>query len=244
MTDPDGEYSPKVERRRSPRRRKQTEPIVVSDGSDDGESAPAAPPLPKCELPFQTVHITMDDLDDIKNDKCFNDAVVNAYLVFLGNNHDPGSTIGYTNSFFINKLRRDGCKAASSWQGIDGKRLDVYKKFLIPISTMSHWILVEISFCEGVIRVYDSLGRHGESLVHKIKNFLFWQNIRKKFVTRYPSVPKQDNFHDCGAFVCEFARCIFEDIPLNKETFSQKDAPEIRKRIYSELLPGVSTPLI
>lgn len=242
MADKDPEYEPP--RRTSPRRRKKMDPIIVSDASDDDSNSPTLA-VQKCDsLPFQPAHLTMADLDDVKQDRCFNDAIVNSYLVYLANNNDPGSTIGYTNSFFINKLRRDGCKAASCWKGIEGRRLNVYNKFLIPISTMSHWILVEISFPESAIRIYDSLGRHGSSLISDIKRFMHWQHIHTKFVTRYPPVPKQDNCHDCGVFVCEFARCIFKEIPLNKKTFDPSDSPSIRQRIYEELLPALSCPLL
>ncbi|XP_077471981.1 sentrin-specific protease 5-like isoform X2 [Stigmatopora argus] len=46
------------------------------------------------------------------------------------------------------------------------------------------------------------------------------------------NVPQQSTENDCGVFVLEYSRCLALAHPLR---FSQRDIPEIRRRIYKEL---------
>jgi sentrin-specific protease 1 len=164
-----------------------------------------------------------------------NDAVINAYLALLADRSDFSDEIGFTNTFFMNKLRRDGCSAASEWTGISGTRLDTFGKFLVPVQAGSHWIMLEVDFAKALVNVLDSLGSRGRSFAQTLINFLKFQGIDRKFSIKFPPVPQQTNTHDCGVFLLMFAKCIFERLPLDHGSFGQKEAVAFRQTIYDDL---------
>ena len=217
------------------------DPIVISDDSEPGylseeELKPYIPPERAQDGSFRIYKVTEQDLQCLTHRRCLNDAVVNAYMAQLSNEYNIDGRIGFTNTFWINKLRRDGCEAAANWEGIWGRRIDTFERFLVPVAANeSHWILFEIRFSDSVINIYDSLGRSGSGLAKRIGEFMKWQGIAAKFVTKWPSVPKQSGFRDCGVFLLQFASCIFEKIPIDRDTFSQHDVKSIRTKILAEL---------
>lgn len=229
--DDDDEFTPELfaakqrSPKRPPKKKKTKELIVISDSDSDSADNCV------CEGE-QDPH---PDLKCLDGKRCLNDAVINAYIKFLSDKYNHDNSIGFTNSFFVNKLRRDGFTSAKNWTGIGGERLDVYQKFLIPATVTSHWILLEINFIERAVKIYDSLGKRGSGVATKIIEFMKRQGIHRKFTVKFPAVPKQDNFHDCGVFVCEYAKYIFMNNMMSPDIFRQSDVPEIRARIRQEL---------
>ena len=236
-----------ISQRTSPRRigPKSRAPIVISDDSEPVNADDVFEPELEDYIPpdradngsYRPCHITCQELQCLQHKKsCLNDAVINAYISHLSRLHNINGRIGFTNTYWLPKLRRDGFDAAMNWEGIWGKRLDVYEKFLIPVATGCHWILIEICFGNFVINVYDSLGKSGTSFVNSVKDFMKKQGIVRKFVTSFPKVPKQTNTYDCGVFLLLFAECIFLNIGIEKDTFQQRDMLDFRSKILGNLL--------
>lgn len=186
------------------------------------------------ERPFIHPKYDIDDLECLQGTQWINDAVLNSYLSICFNsiNENDKRKIGLTNSFFMKSIERDGYETASCWQGIKGQPINKYDQFFIPICSGNHWILAVIDFISNEIQIYDSL--HGEySRIIKILNgFLQFQGIKQLRAT-YPLVPTQRNGYDCGVFVMEFGRCLLLGDDIN--SFSQRDIPEARERIYCQL---------
>jgi Ulp1 family protease len=206
-------------------------PIEVSDDSGAEDRAPAAAPADR----FQHSQLRASDLACLGGRRCLNDAVVNAYLALLAERSLFAGEIGFTDTFFMSKLRRDGCGAASVWAGIGGARLDAFAKFLVPVQAGSHWILLEVDFARALVNVLDSLGRRGRAFAEALIKFLKFQGIVAKFSVRFPPVPQQANTHDCGVFLLMFAKCAFEKLPLDHGSFGQRDAAAFRQTIYDDL---------
>jgi Ulp1 family protease len=140
----------------------------------------------------------------------------------------------------MNKLQRDGEEAAESWEGINGRKLNVFDKFLVPVEAGRHWILLEIDFDRSAINILDSLGKTGTKMGEALAGFLRFQGMTETFVIRFPKVPKQHNLHDCGVFILQFAKFIFEGTLLDEHSFNWRQGLAIRERILGDLLTAVS----
>jgi Ulp1 family protease len=226
-------------------------PIIISDSSspssDTGEglsrnvqeemhnSKEARWSVPQSLIPFRTCLLSRRDLNCLAPHKCLNDAVINSYVTLLSNKYNTRNQIGFTNSFFINKLKRDGWSSSQYWEGIGGERLDIYKKFLVPVDAGFHWILIEVDFETSSVNIYDSLGKRGRLLAKNVVCFMKRQGIRQDFVVRYPEVPKQGNSHDCGVYMLRFTNCIFKQIPVDSWQFGHKAAMAFREKLKKVL---------
>jgi Ulp1 family protease len=222
-------------------------PIIVSDESDS-ETLHSSPRIstqrsakvPIFLVPFRFSEVTKADLSCLSHGRMLNDSIMNGYLTHLFNTRNLQNDIGFTDTFFMDKLPRDGSEAAASWTGIGNDRLDLYKKFLIPVHAGVHWILLEINFGKTEIRIYDSLGKEGLKYAKYVQKFLRFQGIKQGFRVTFPDVPKQDNFYDCGVFVLEYAKFIFDGRPIEAHSFNQRDVTEFRKEIRKALANGES----
>jgi len=184
--------------------------------------------LPKFSIDYH-------DLDSLKGKSWLNDSVINTYLSIM--KYHSNESVGSTNTFFYNKLSRDGPEEASNWEGIKKVPLNVFDHFLIPICAGSHWILIDVNFKEECIDILDPLGGNYRSHYRKINEFLEFQNI-PPLPIRYPQVAQQQNGYDCGVFLLQNAFCIFYQKDFR--SYSQADIPMIRKRIYKELETTIS----
>ena len=82
------------------------------------------------------------------------------------------------------------------------------------------------------------LSHRYNSYIKKIQDFLAFQGISPINV-KYPSVPRQANYYDCGVFLMKFATMIYENQPIEKNSFNQKYITSFRsqiKEILSEYL--------
>ena len=188
------------------------------------------------QRPYYNLNFDENDFKTLLGQNWIADGVLNSYLSLCYNkiSDDDERKIGLTNTFFLPKLIQCGCQAAACWQGIKNQPLSNYDLFLIPVQNGSHWILAVIDFRRHEIQIYDSFHGLNEPVVNKINEFLRYQGIEMMRAT-IAQVPSQHNGYDCGVFVMKFGRCIMlqEDIM----SFSQKDIPYIRNKIYSELQP-------
>jgi Ulp1 family protease len=215
--------------------------IEVSDESP-GADPPPRVPAPASPSRFQSFTLQKADLCCLSQGACLTDAIVNAYLAVLSDRSPFSSEVGFTDTFFMNKLRRDGSEAANGWAGINGVRLDTYRQFLVPVHTGSHWILLNVDFDYPVVNILDSMGKGGRKFGDSFIKFMKIQNILTKFFIRFPQVPRQRNNHDCGVFLLLCAKCIFEKIPLDQSSFGQAEATAFRNTIREELCAQLTSP--
>ncbi|XP_043282384.1 uncharacterized protein [Venturia canescens] len=108
----------------------------------------------------------------------------------------------------------------------------------------NHWCLEVINLKRKEIAYFDSLMKDNPQYLRSMMQYLMIEAKNKKekeideqqwtMITR-KDIPKQENTHDCGVFVCAFARCA----AFNQEIrFRQEDIPEMRDKIIRELQEG------
>ena len=172
-----------------------------------------------------------EDLKCLRPGRWLNDQILNSYITLMASR--SSENIGFTNSFFLPKLERDGCAAAGCWSGIKGRQICHYDKFLVPVCCGVHWILGCYDFIEEKLMILDSFhGRH-DDIAALLNSFLEFQGTTALQVS-YPRVPLQKNGDDCGVFVLMFCWCLFFNEDLN--SFSQADIPQMRVQIKRDLL--------
>lgn len=185
-------------------------------------------PKPKISFEFS-------DLNCLAPTQWLNDAVINSYMNLMKSK--TSENIGSTNTFFYAKLERDGPESAVMWEGIKGEKLNIYEKFLIPVCSGAHWILICCDFVQNELQVLDPLGGMYHSKANTINGFLSYQGI-PTLPVKHPRVPSQHNGYDCGVFLLSNARCHFFNNGIYN--FSQGDIPNMRRKIKQELLDCVS----
>ena len=141
-------------------------------------------------------------------------------------------------TFFYLKLSSGGYKAVCHWaKGIDMVSL---RLLLFPVHLETHWCLATVDIPNCLISYYDSLGNDNQTCLEKLEEYMSQKlrNTKELSSTKWRlvchhNIPKQENFSDCGVFICMFARCLAYNTPFN---FSQADIPSIRRHIVLELL--------
>eukprot|EP00475_Leptophrys_vorax_P020444 TRINITY_DN27982_c0_g1_i1.p1 TRINITY_DN27982_c0_g1~~TRINITY_DN27982_c0_g1_i1.p1 ORF type:complete len:535 (+),score=174.72 TRINITY_DN27982_c0_g1_i1:143-1747(+) len=162
------------------------------------------------------------DLVVLKDKKAWiNDNIINSFFAQIT---DRNRNFKAFSSFFYSKLVQDGeydFKKVQRWT----RKLN-YNEFshiLIPVNHTSHWMLVWIDLKKGVCRVIDSLvgGSRCDEIAENMKQWLLDEysqgNLkqRKNFPMDWDlkvlaEAAQQNNFNDCGVFVCEFANRIVQ----------------------------------
>ena len=180
--------------------------------------------------------ISRSNLSCLLKSRRINDEVVNAYISFLHNKF--GGSVGSTNTFFMEKLIRDGNEEAVKWEGIKGISLSNFKKFIIPISNGYHWFLVCLRIDKSKMYFLDSMSTPvpKAKYIKALNNFLAFQKIGKLTPLNLV-VPKQKNSYDCGTYLLFFAECLFNDVN-EISSFTQKEAVKFKKKIYDILYPN------
>ncbi|OHS98384.1 Clan CE, family C48, Ulp1-like cysteine peptidase [Tritrichomonas foetus] len=179
------------------------------------------------------IFIIQKDIDSLGRRKWLSDGVINSYLTYLHNTKQRYD-IGYTNTFFYHKLTNYGSEEANKWGGIWETKLDIFSHFLIPLTTGSHWFLIDLDFEKQKMNVYDSFSYTHLEHTTNINAFLNYQQINSLKVV-HPEIPQQTNGYDCGVFLLKFAELIYEGKKINKKSFSPSFAIEYRKKIANIL---------
>ncbi|KAG7269858.1 hypothetical protein CRUP_032816 [Coryphaenoides rupestris] len=119
--------------------------------------------------------------------------------------------VHFLNTFFHQQLEAKGYEGVRRWT----KQVSLFSKrlLLVPVHQEVHWCLVAAEPAQRTVRLYDSSECAAPPEVA----------LR---------TPQQSNENDCGVFILEYCKRLAFKEPL---TFSQKDIPNIRKRIYKEL---------
>lgn len=150
-----------------------------------------------------------------------NDEIMNLWMFFL---QFISPTNYYFSTFFFSKLFENNIynyDMIKRW--IRYENLFQKDKLFIPINQgRGHWILIVISMKNRTIKYYDSLGGKSQLFMEIIVSFLTDLHAERKvdfdknkwgkiFVE---DIPQQDNFIDCGVYVCLYAYFITKNYPI------------------------------
>ena len=138
------------------------------------------------------------------------------------------------NSFFYTKLSVAGYQGIRNWK----RPSQLFKKRLLifPVHLGNHWCLISVDPYKRIISLYDSLGKGNASLMNTVETFLVMEAMNKEVAAdswiKILEHSPQDNFDDCGVFVCINA------LHLSGQTTPKLplDIPGTRRKIEFELL--------
>ncbi|XP_077471983.1 sentrin-specific protease 5-like isoform X4 [Stigmatopora argus] len=210
---------------------------------------------------FEKHTLTLDDFSTLDQQNWLNDQVINTYgeLIMDAAQHK----VHFLNTFFHRKLVAKGFDGVKRWtKQVD---LFSKNLVLVPVHLEFHWCLVAVDMCRKKISLLDSNELASQQVPQNILQYLTEEAMEKRrpsFVDGWKlsldeNVPQQSTENDCGVFVLEvsfclcprrggpglpvippvaflsqYSRCLALAHPLR---FSQRDIPEIRRRIYKEL---------
>ncbi|KAM3603949.1 uncharacterized protein V6R79_004490 [Siganus canaliculatus] len=200
------------------------------------QAAVARTPAPSFLVVYRRHRLMLEDLATLADQNWLNDQVMNMYgdLIMEFAHHK----VHFLNSFFHRQLMTKGYDGVKRWT----KQVDLFSKalLLVPIHLEVHWCLVTADNVKKRVSLYDSQGKTLEKVARNILKYLMREAKEKKkmafesdwVVSFNQEIPQQTNENDCGVFVLEYSRCLALEKPFQ---FSQKDIPNIRRRIYREL---------
>ncbi|XP_062512537.1 sentrin-specific protease 1-like [Corticium candelabrum] len=123
--------------------------------------------------------------------------------------------IKLVDSLFMEKYKLCGYDGVSNWK--KQWTLSDNEKLLFVINDNSnHWTLMVGEPKKKTMMYYDSLGGNGKSYFEIIQNFLM-----KRFESYgwshqvAENIPHQFDGYDCGVFLCEYARCVMLQKPMD-----------------------------
>ncbi|XP_044017907.1 sentrin-specific protease 1-like [Aphidius gifuensis] len=185
---------------------------------------------------FSNDELFVSDLLTLRPTMWLNDKIINVYMRLIM--ESDMSSIYATNSFFYKKLLSAQNNEIHKWT----KNVDIFSKkwMIIPIHLDNHWAVCIVNFIKKTVSYYDSQGRKDEGLLNIILQYLEAECNKRKSgnfsgwrVQHVDDVPKQNNFWDCGAYVCMYALYTCKNL---KWDFSDEKMPEIREQILMESL--------
>ena len=194
------------------------------------------------------------DLTCLFSPNWLNDEVINQYLKLL---NSVDNEVFIFTTYFYNSFSTHGFETVQNYYR--KYNLFSYKTILIPVHHGSHWFL--ITYNGDKLESYDPFNYPGttsqerkEKLEENYQLHLqmltslkdnYWKQLFHKhnkpfnepsiIVHLPPSIPSQDNGHDCGVFLLSFAKCIVFKRSFN---FSTGDMIQIRDIIRGELQFG------
>jgi len=139
-------------------------------------------------------------------------------------------------TFFFTKISTSGYHGIQSWTS----RVELFNKrvLLFPIHLTNHWCLVAVHMTTSKIILHDSLRNSNSAhCMDVVEQYLVVEAAERKvtlgsFSKEICTTPKQDNFNDCGVFVCMNGRNISEKSALKFYV----NIPKTRLHIKNELL--------
>ncbi|KAI9460237.1 hypothetical protein BJY52DRAFT_289425 [Lactarius psammicola] len=208
-----------------------------------------------------SLQVTDADLSRLRPGTWLNDEIINFYGQLIlersalhprnksvknGARSEKGSILNvhYFNSFFFEKLVRDGYQKArlAKWT----KKFDLFSKdvALFPINHgNSHWTAAAINFRRRRIESFDSMGVKRQDVFDLLREYVELEHLNKKakpfdwtgWVDYCPrDTPQQENGYDCGVFTCQFLEALSRgvDSPFN---FTQRNMAYLRRRMILEI---------
>ena len=185
--------------------------------------------------------LTEDDLRTLEAPNWINDNVVNIWMSMIlerSATNQNFSTYIFS-SFFYPSLKKHGHEGVAHWT----RRNDIFKYdiLLVPIHLGQHWCLVKVDFRLMTVASFDSLGERNERCLEEINQYLHTEHQAKKGSSLHPGafkkkimrgIPQQQNFYDCGVFMCRYAEALTRDAPFD---FDQDDMIESRREMRDEI---------
>ncbi|CAI2357030.1 unnamed protein product [Caenorhabditis sp. 36 PRJEB53466] len=183
------------------------------------------------------IDVYQKDIDCLKSPSLLNDNIIDYYCSLINRTQDHTFIIP---SYALYLIKEEG-KVGSVLRGAD---LTTTKTFLFPICLNYHWLLGRVCFNNHVVKIYDSTGRgrdneDNRTALDKVLKFAGWianligaENFWDSDVPA--GIPHQSTIHDCGAFVCRYARCIAKDHTTEVE-FRAETITEFREQMQLEV---------
>ncbi|XP_052760999.1 sentrin-specific protease-like isoform X2 [Mya arenaria] len=107
---------------------------------------------------------------------------------------------------------------------------------MIPVLLRDHWSLVVLDVQNSTIRSLDSRAGKSRAPLFVWRYLLSTSWSKKKWkIEKFENIPQQNNGHDCGVFMLQFAR---SEANQRLPDFSQGDVSRIRKIMVHEILSG------
>ena len=109
---------------------------------------------------------------------------------------------------------------------------------------VGHWTCAAINFHDKTITYYDSKGGKGENVLQTLLRYLKDEHEDKKnsplpspeeyqLISFGTSIPQQNNFTDCGVFMCQFLNYLSNNDALN---FNQSHMSNFCMKMCLEIL--------
>ncbi|XP_028413631.1 uncharacterized protein LOC114536483 isoform X1 [Dendronephthya gigantea] len=182
-------------------------------------------------------------LVQVSNNQWLNDEIINFYGNLLQEcaQKMPNVSITIKNSFCFTKFKKEEfSNSFARWMDKDSSVLSDLLMF--PINEDKHWTLCVVDKRNKVVTYYDSLGGT-DCIPDYVVDHL--KLIRKLVTHLYPEhnseswsfgtakdIPKQDNYIDCGVFLCQYMKHLVFQQPFS---FNQKDIAKIRLDMVNEI---------
>ena len=196
-------------------------------------------------------HVKGRDIKTLTPGAWLNDTVINDFLKLLSHCNSGSKVYAFSNFFFpklfedgdfdYDKVRRWGKRVPS------GNIFDLHKLYVPFNKNAVHWALIAVDFKEETITAYDSLSypctpfldgmlQYLEQEYRKLEGETLPKSWSCQDTKDDPELPRQENYSDCGVFVCMYAYCL----TLGKELkFDQKVIDDIgRAKIGASVLEG------
>ena len=133
---------------------------------------------------------------------------------------------------YPNKTEKERFKICMEIDQLRNKTFKDFDYVILPVSIEDHWILFDFDIKRQEMGIYDSIHKMYQDITKIFNNFLIYQGFKKRFKVIYWNTPKQNDKTSCGVFILEYARSLLHEGDFK---FSQKDIPNIRKRMEREL---------
>lgn len=197
------------------------------------------------------IGISVYDLRTLRDGQWLNDNIIDFYLSMISerskeSNGQLPACFAFSTHFF-STLQTRGYSGVARWakrKGIDVTKQDF---IFVPINRHNtHWCLAVINNRDMRFEFYDSMNGAGSTALDLLRDYMYSQtkstypdsNLDEMGYDKYDmcstlQCPQQKNSFDCGVFVSKMV----EVISRNKDimSFSQKDMPNIRRRMAFEI---------
>ena len=205
--------------------------------------------------------VTRHSIQTLRPRQWLNDEVIHYFCQLLSYRDEALCVLNqqskrshFFKSFFMTKLLdQDGgyqYNNVKRWsKRVPGKDIFALNKIFFPVNIgRTHWTLAVIHMADQKITFYDSMsGAYGKAICEALFRYLQdeWKNKKAPEIfpakdewilePQPPNIPKQQNGHDCGVFICMYADLISRNIPL---LFTQEQITECRQHIALSILQG------
>lgn len=197
------------------------------------------------------IGISVYDLRTLRDGQWLNDNVIDFYLSMVSERSKESNgqlpTCFAFSTHFFSTLQTRGYSGVARWakrKGIDVTKQDF---IFVPINRHNtHWCLAVINNRDMRFEFYDSMNGAGTAALDLLCDYMYQQtastypdsNQEEMGYDKYEicstlECPQQQNSFDCGVFVSKMVDVLSRDRDIM--SFSQKDMPNIRRRMAFEI---------